>query len=57
MTIGEISNAIANDVSVRTLTFGLNKITINVNEINIEYRAFVLPSGTINNGTYFILGK
>lgn len=51
-----MNNAVANDVVNRTLQIGVvNKFQINIDGIILEYRVFVLPDGTINIGTYFIL--
>jgi len=54
LTINEVNNAIANDVAMRTLPNGFNEFTININGMNVTYRAFQLGPNKINIGTYFI---
>jgi len=54
LTINEVSNAIANDVAMRILSNGFNGFTININGMNVTYRAFQLGSNKINIGRYFI---
>jgi RHS repeat-associated protein len=58
LSIAQVNNAIANDVINQTLQPGVvNKFQININGITLEYRAFLLPDGTINIGTYFVPGR
>ena len=55
LSIQQVERAIANHVTLLTLRPGANEILINVGNVIIKYRAFLLPNGTINVGTYFVI--